>query len=247
LIEILDSLLSGDMIKIISSILASVVIVFTALPIHEFAHGWAAYKLGDPTAKNQGRLDLNPFSHFDIIGTTALLLFGFGWAKPVPVNPYYFKNRKNGMALTALAGPVSNIIVATIALAIKKIIYYAVIPMGEVPAFFTILLYVIQYIIEINVMLAAFNLIPIPPLDGSKIIAFFMPMHVYGRVENWFARYQQYIFYGMIAILFILPRAGGPFGMISSIIYIPLNFIKTGIYYVMNFVTGFIDVIAKLL
>lgn len=218
--------------------------MFTALPIHEFAHGWVANKLGDPTAKSQGRLDLNPFSHFDLIGTTALLLFGFGWAKPVPVNPFYFKNRKNGMALTALAGPASNVIVATIGLMIKKIIFYIALSTGSVSNFVSILLLVLDYIIEINVMLAAFNLIPIPPLDGSKIIGLFMPMHVYNRFENWFMRYQQYVFYAMIAIFFILPRAGGPF---QRIISIPLNFLEGIIYKLMNFITGFIDIIAKLL
>lgn len=244
MIEILNSLFSGDIIKIISSILASVVIVFTALPIHEFAHGWMAYKLGDHTAKNQGRLDLNPFSHFDLIGTTCLLLFGFGWAKPVPVNPFFFKNRKNGMALTALAGPVSNILVATIALVIKKIIFYTAISMGGISTFISILLLVIDYIVQINLMLAAFNMLPIPPLDGSKIIAFFMPMHVYGRVENWFLRYQQYIFYAMIAVFFILPRAGGPFAQILSV---PVEFLKGIIYFAIDFLTSFIDLIAKLL
>ncbi|MEG0692450.1 MAG: site-2 protease family protein [Oscillospiraceae bacterium] len=243
LIIILQSLFSGDPTTIMMNILASIVVVFTALPIHEVAHGYIANKLGDPTAKNMGRLNLNPLAHFDPIGTTALLLFGFGWAKPVPVNPYYFKNRKNGMALTALAGPVSNILLATICLAIGKIIANFL-PYSQ---FTMILIQVLNIIISINVMLAAFNLIPIPPLDGSKIIAIFMPMHVYARIENWFARYQQYFLYAMMGILFILPRLGGPFAAISNIIYIPLSLLQNLIFKMMDFLTGFIDIIGKII
>ncbi|MFZ2538149.1 MAG: site-2 protease family protein [Oscillospiraceae bacterium] len=243
LIIILQSLLSGDPITIMMNVLASLVVVFTALPIHEVAHGYIANKLGDPTAKNMGRLNLNPFTHFDPIGTTMLLLFGFGWAKPVPVNPYNFKNRKNGMAITALAGPVSNILLATVCMAIAKVITNFV-PYSQ---FTMILVQVLNIMVSINVMLAAFNLIPIPPLDGSKIIAIFMPMHVYGRMENWFARYQQYFFYGMIGILFILPRLGGPFAAIRLIIDVPLALIQGFIFFIINFLTGFIDIIAKII
>ena len=225
------------------NVLASMVVVFTALPIHEVAHGYIANKLGDRTAKNMGRLTLNPLTHFDPIGTTMLLLFGFGWAKPVPVNPYHFKNRKNGMALTALAGPVANILLATICMAIAKIIANFV-PYSQ---FTMILVQVFNIIISINVTLAAFNLIPIPPLDGSKIIAIFMPMHVYSRMEHWFARYQQYFLYAMMAILFVLPRLGGPFALLSNVIYYPLSLIQSVIYWIMNFLTGFIDIIAKMI
>lgn len=223
------------------NVLASIVVVFTALPIHEVAHGYIANKLGDPTAKNLGRLNLNPLTHFDPIGTTMLLLFGFGWAKPVPVNPYYFKNRKNGMALTALAGPVSNIILATVCMAIGKLLVNFL-PYSQ---FMVILVQVLNIIISINITLAAFNLIPIPPLDGSKIIAIFMPMHIYARMENWFARYQQYFLYGLMGILFVLPRLGGPFAMLGNIIYVPMSFLQNIIYAIANFLTGFIDIIAK--
>ena len=196
--------------QIMLQLLASIVVVFIALPLHECAHGLVAKKLGDPTASNMGRLTLNPLAHFDPIGTTALILVGFGWAKPVPINPYYFKNRKNGMALTALAGPLSNLLMATVALLIYKILYYFV----PVNTFVQILASVMVLIAQINISLCAFNLIPLPPLDGSKIIGFFMPMNVYARFENFFARYQQIIFYAMIFLFFILPRLGGPFAFI---------------------------------
>lgn len=243
MIIILRSFFSGDPITIMMNILASIVVVFTALPIHEFAHGYVANKLGDPTAKNMGRLNLNPLAHFDPIGSVMILLLGFGWAKPVPINPYNFKNKKNGMALTALAGPASNIILATICLAIQKILLL-ILPLSQ---FTVILASVFDIIVSINITLAAFNLIPIPPLDGSKIIAIFMPMHVYARVENWFARYQQYFLYGMMAILFVLPRLGGPFAQLGNIIYVPMGFLQNSIFRLIDFLTGFIDLIAKII
>lgn len=242
MINILQSIMSGDMMSIMLNLVASIIIVFTALPIHEVAHGYIASKLGDPTAKNLGRLNLNPLAHFDPIGTTMLLLVGFGWAKPVPVNPYYFKNRKNGMAITALAGPVSNILMALVSLAIYKLFAYFV-PASQ---FTTILMSIFSIMVSINVMLAAFNLIPIPPLDGSKIIGGLMPMHIYARFENWFARYQQFFLYGLMAVVFVLPRLGGPFAMLSNIIYVPMRFLENGIYAVLNFLTGFIDIIGRM-
>ena len=200
-----------------------------------------AKKLGDPTASNTGRLTLNPLAHFDPIGTTALILVGFGWAKPVPVNPYYFKNRKNGMALTALAGPLSNLLMATVALLIYKILYYFV----PVNAFVQILASVMVLIAQINISLCAFNLIPLPPLDGSKIIGFFMPMNVYARFENFFARYQQIIFYVMIFLFFILPRLGGPFAFISNVIDIPFNWLWNAMFWVSDKLTFFVDLLAR--
>ena len=209
-------------------LLASIVVVFIALPLHECAHGLVAKKLGDPTASNMGRLTLNPLAHFDPIGTTALILVGFGWAKPVPVNPYYFKNRKNGMALTALAGPLSNLLMATVALLIYKILYYFV----PVNAF-------------VQILASVMVLIPLPPLDGSKIIGFFMPMNVYAHFENFFARYQQIIFYVMIFLFFILPRLGGPFAFISNVIDIPFNWLWNAMFWVSDKLTFFVDLLAR--
>jgi len=242
LIVILRTLLSGDTYTIIGSLIAYAIIILTALPIHEAAHGFVANKLGDPTAKNLGRLSLNPVKHIDPMGTLALLLFGFGWAKPVPINPNNFKNRKNGMALSALAGPVSNILLATIFTAVSKIIYYTM--TGSKIG--TVLYTISGLIVYINVILAAFNLLPIPPLDGSKIIGIFLTDRAYYKYEAWTYRYQQYIFYGMIGIFFILPRFGGPLGIVSNILYIPLGKIQSFIYFIINFITGFIDLIFKI-
>ena len=227
--------------QIMLQLLASIVVVFIALPLHECAHGLVAKKLGDPTASNMGRLTLNPLAHFDPIGTTALILVGFGWAKPVPINPYYFKNRKNGMALTALAGPLSNLLMATVALLIYKILYYFV----PVNTFVQILASVMVLIAQINISLCAFNLIPLPPLDGSKIIGFFMPMNIYARFENFFARYQQIIFYAMIFLFFILPRLGGSFAFISNVIDIPFNWLWNAMFWLSDKLNFFVDLLAR--
>lgn len=221
-------------------LLASIVVVFIALPLHECAHGLIAKKLGDPTASNLGRLTLNPFVHFDPIGTTALILVGFGWAKPVPVNPYYFKNRKNGMALTALAGPVSNLLMAAATLMLYKLLYY----FAPYTSFVQILISVLVLIAQINISLCAFNLIPLPPLDGSKVIGFFLPMNLYARFENFFARYQQIILYAMIVLLFVLPRLGGPLSVLSNIIDVPFNWLWNAMFWAADKLTFFVDLIA---
>lgn len=176
-LTMLYSLLNGtfSIQNVIMQLLAVSIIVFLVMPLHEFAHGFIAYKLGDNTAKNMGRLRFSPTAHIDPIGALMILFVGFGWAKPVPVNPRNFKNPKAGMAITALAGPVSNIIAAFIG----TILFYVNILIAEnaiLPLFVCELLYVLfSYFISVNVSLAVFNLIPIPPLDGSKILFAFLP------------------------------------------------------------------------
>ncbi len=164
---------------------ARVLIIFMILPIHEFAHAYCAYKLGDNTALYKGRLTMNPLAHIDIVGAACLLLTGFGWAKPVPVNPLRFKKYRAGMALTALAGPLSNVIVAffaTIGLRfaialnndnymLKNGIIYYMSGTNDEPIYYLILL--LYFFVSVNIGLAIFNLIPIPPLDGSKILSYF--------------------------------------------------------------------------
>ena len=164
---------SGDATTIIISLFVYLMIIFLITPIHEFAHAWAAYKLGDDTARLKGRLTLNPIASIDPVGTAAMLLFGFGWGKPVPVNPLHFKNYRKGMALTAAAGPLSNLIVAFFGMIAWKIAIAAVYvhPSDGLEYLVTIL----QLFTTINVGLAVFNLIPVPPLDGQKILAYFTP------------------------------------------------------------------------
>lgn len=161
------------------------------LTFHEFAHGWAAYKLGDKTAYHQGRLTLNPIPHLDPVGFLMLVLFRFGWAKPVPVNPYNFRGDiKKGMLLVALAGPATNLLVA---LAASLLLGFTWVHM---PFEREIYIQIMWQIIYINVILAIFNLLPVPPLDGSKILAGLLP----GRQE-WLYHLEQY---GTIILLILL-------------------------------------------
>ena len=149
-------------------IIVHAIVLFTAIPVHEAAHAYVADKLGDPTAKYMGRLTLNPMAHFDLMGSVAMLLFGIGWAKPVPINPLKFKDQKKGMAISAAAGPISNIIVAAISLAIAKLLLYISYSSGANTVIST-LFTIFRSMCFINISLAIFNLIPIPPLDGYKI------------------------------------------------------------------------------
>lgn len=180
---------------ILPQIAAVLVIIFLILPIHEWAHGFVAYKLGDDTAKRQGRLTFNPVASIDPIGALFILLFGFGWAKPVHVNPNNFKNRRLGMALTAVAGPVANLIAGLVAALIYVGVWIATNGMGPDWLYNCFI-----YFISINISLAVFNLIPLPPLDGSKVLGAFLPT----RIEMQFYKYQRLI----VPVVFILLVTG---------------------------------------
>ena len=164
--------------------------VFLCLTVHETCHGLAAYALGDPTAKREHRLSLNPLHHIDWFGLAAMLLVGFGWAKPVPVNMMRFRSPKRGMALTALAGPVSNVLLALVFLFLYGLLYRA--------------LYSVQFLLEmiwltayISLALAIFNIIPVSPLDGSKVLFALLPDAAYAKLM----RYERY---GMILLLVLV-------------------------------------------
>ncbi|MBO5136657.1 MAG: site-2 protease family protein [Clostridia bacterium] len=185
---------SGGMTGILS-LLISVFCVLLSISIHEFAHGYMAYKLGDDTARVMGRLSVNPLHHLDPIGALCLLFFHFGWAKPVPVNPSKFTKVKikTGMVLTAIAGPLANFILGFIAMILLRVVilYMADFAVSE-------LLFIILYTLVImNVGLGLFNLIPIPPLDGSKVLNALLPARIYFKI-------MQYERYGtLLLILFI--------------------------------------------
>jgi len=158
--------------------------------IHELAHGWVALRMGDPTAKNAGRLTLNPLSHLDPIGTIMLFIVGFGWARPVPVNLGYIRDYRRGLVLVSSAGIVANMIFAFLAVLLLKWLTPA--PQSSVGIF-------LFYLAQINLILAAFNLIPIPPLDGSKILMGFLPE----RMQDALARLEPYGFFIIIGLLFV--------------------------------------------
>jgi Zn-dependent protease len=156
-----------------------------AFTVHEFAHGYAAYKLGDPMAKQDGRLSLNPLKHIDPLGMICLLLFRFGWAKPVMVNPQNLKNPKRDMAIIALAGPAANVALAVVTV----LLWY---PVG-IHLSRGLLWNIASELILLNLVLAVFNLLPIPPLDGSKIFTAFMSDQNYFRFQKKFDRYGFFI------------------------------------------------------
>lgn len=168
----------------IVGLLISALAVLLAISTHEMCHGLAAYLLGDKTAKYMGRLSLNPFRHIDPIGALCLLLFGFGWAKPVMVNSLYFKKPKRDMALVALAGPVSNFLLAFVALLIFKLLtltplFYGGSKLAEIIAVF------LTTLVSMNIGLGVFNLLPIPPLDGSKIFLSLLPPRLYYDIMRY--------------------------------------------------------------
>ncbi len=198
-------------------ILLSIPAVLIAITFHEYAHGYVAYKLGDPTAKNNGRLTLNPIKHLDPFGAIMLLIVGFGWAKPVPVNPAYFKKPKNGMALVSLAGPMSNILLAFITLVIAKIFNIQIFSMlyGFRSSYIEIIMF---NIVILNIGLAIFNMIPIPPLDGSKIFSSFLPQRIYFGIM----RYERYAH--IILLLLIVTGILTPFlGRMLTGVLLTLN------------------------
>ena len=203
----------------IISILSRCFVVFCCLPIHEYAHCLAAHLLGDDTAKNQGRLTLNPIAHLNPIGTVMIFLFGIGYGNPAPINPNNFKKPKQGMALTALAGPVSNFVLALLALLCARLVYHQY---GALWDFIFDLLLTTAYL---SVGLGLFNLIPISPLDGSKVLFAFLPDSAYEKLM----RYEKY---GMIALL-ILVWLGVGDNVLSTAIYnvyaAMINFVFRGI------------------
>ena len=202
--------------------------VLIAITFHEFAHGYAAYKLGDDTAKSQGRLSLNPLAHLDPIGVMMLLVAGFGWGKPVEVNPRNYTRKismEKGEAIVSAAGPIMNFIIAIIFTLIYCVIYkFAGI------AFITstvgnVILLIIASTISINVGLGVFNLIPLPPLDGSKIIMPFLPYNA----KSWFLNNEQ-IFYIVFILLWITGIAGTIISPVISIITKLITSLAFGIF-----------------
>ena len=180
-----------------------------ALTFHELAHGYVAWSLGDPTAKNAGRLTMNPFKHLDPLGVIAFIIMKIGWAKPVPVNPVYFKDPQKGMLLVALAGPAANVLTAVVsAILVKLLIMLPIIPMFILKP----LVGMLVASVWINIMLAVFNCLPIPPLDGSRVLMGILPAEAarsYAKLEP----------FGFILLLILFYA-----GLISKVIMPIINF-----------------------
>ena len=205
--------------------------LLTALPFHEFAHAWAANKMGDPTARWQGRMTLNPVKHLDPFGALLMLFCGIGWAKPVPINPYNFRNPKKGMALSALAGPVSNLLLAFLSAVCYKLLFIPTLLLqgGAVYDLAAGLQNIFYTMISVNVGLAVFNLLPVPPLDGSRVLNLFLPQRTYFAIM----KYERMIMIFMMFLIFS--------GMLDG----PLSFFRSIIWRVLDFATGFIDIILR--
>lgn len=210
LMDFLQSRASMTPLDIVFMILAYAVILLLCLPVHEFAHGLVAYWCGDNTAKWHGRLSLNPFRHLDLWGTIMILTVGMGYAKPVPVSSRNFRNYKRDMILVALAGPLSNFLMAAIATFLYLLVAYV----STYSAVIQMVLDLLRIIINVNISLMVFNLLPIPPLDGSRLWSSLLP----GRWAYTLEQYSRYITMGLFLLLF------------TGVLDVPLYYLRSGVF-----------------
>jgi Zn-dependent protease len=184
--DMLNALLNGRLDLVLAWLIAATI----AITVHEFAHAKSADLAGDPTPRRNGRLTLNPLAHYDLVGTTLLLLWGMGWAKPVPINPLAFRHPRRDVIWTSLWGPLSNLILA--------VLFAIPLRLGVTGAYTM----PVELIIRLNIVLAVFNLIPIPPLDGSHILPALLSVRSARRLEDFYARSQGWLFIGLIVLVF---------------------------------------------
>ena len=208
--------------------LTMAVVAVTALPAHELAHGLAADRLGDHTAREQGRLTLNPFAHLDLFGTLALFLFGFGWAKPIPVNSGHFKKPARDLALTALAGPFANLLLGLFTMVVFKVyVFY-----GDMNSTSGLMFgQVIYTILWTNLTLSVFNLLPVPPLDGSKILDAVLPFSIRMKIK----KAEKFFYVALILLLYL------------GFLQIPLNFLSNLLFSGLNWATAPVDFLLRMI
>lgn len=216
---LLNGLLSPAVI--VQYLLRAVVVLIT-IPFHESAHALASHLLGDDTAVRAGRLSMNPLRHFDPLGALCMLVGGVGWAKPVSINPYNYKNPKVGMALSAAAGPASNLLLAWVSMILYKLCWYS--GLGDAVPMLTMFLY---YMVAMNLSLAVFNLLPVPPFDGNRIALLFLPQRLYFRAM----KYERYIMLAVLALVFL--------GLLDA----PLSWLVNGMWRLMLRLTGFVELL----
>jgi len=222
---LLTRLLSGDPDALFQLLVFGLAWMIS-LPFHESAHAWMAAKLGDQTGRVQGRITMNPLAHIDPMGLICMLVAGIGWAKPVPVNPRNFNRNismKAGMALTSLAGPVSNLILAVALTILAKLCIYAQWAFSLPEMVYTVGT-VIYTIASVNVVLAVFNMIPVPPFDGSRVLFYFLPQRIYFGVM----KYERILMAVMMAVILL------------GVLDVPLNFIETHVMWFVDLITGFV-------
>lgn len=207
----------------LQSLLFTAPVILLAIVCHECAHGWVSYKLGDPTAKNAGRLTLNPFKHLDPLGALCMLFFHVGWANPVPINPWYYKDRKKGIIYVSLAGPIANFIIAFISLFVEGLLMRFG---SDTSTVIWVLCQLCYYSAVVNIGLGLFNLVPIPPLDGSKVLG-----ELSIKAQNFYWQYQNY--WRWILILCVVT------GVLSKPLGILNNIVLNGMWRIVKLVLGF--------
>ncbi len=220
----LNAIRSGSMIEIILTAFSLLVMLFVVFPVHECSHALAAKLLGDDTAEREGRITLNPFAHLDIMGTIGILAFGIGWAKPVPVNPARCRkvSQKAAMAITAAAGPMANFVSSLIFMIIMKVLIVCYNGSDSAPDALYYVIMALRLIIDIDLFNGVFNLLPVPPFDGSRVFFAFLPTKYYFSIM----KYERYI---MIVLLLL---------MWTGILSIPFSILSDLLY-------GFLDLITK--
>ncbi len=209
-------------------VLTLLLVAVTALPVHEYAHALAADHFGDHTARDAGRLTLNPLVHLDFLGTLALLIFGFGWAKPTPVRVENLRRGKRHMALVALAGPAANVLLAFVLMVIFKVYLCFADISAPVGLTFSQVLY---SMLDTNLYLAVFNLLPIPPLDGSRIVDALLPFNI----RNRFMKFEKFFMLALVLLLYL------------GILQVPLNYLSEMLFSGLNWATAPVDFLLRLI